>query len=59
MRRKRMKEGRRGALERIPPPASASEDAKERGPQLPPSLAHPESRPNSALRAVINFGLSW
>jgi hypothetical protein len=42
----------------VPPPASASEDAKERGPQLPPSLAHPEPRPNSAVRAVINFGLA-
>src|SRR5438477_847114 len=42
----------------VPPPASASEDAKERGPQLPPSLAHPEPRPNSAVWAVINFGLA-
>ena len=55
---KRMKEGRRGAWSGVPPPASASDDAKERGPQLPPSLAHPEPRPNSAVRVVINFGLA-
>jgi len=52
---KRMKEGRRGAWSGIPPPASASDDAKERGPQ-PLRLWHKlDSRANPTGRLVITL----
>src|SRR5947207_12963190 len=43
---KMVKEGRRGAWSGTPPPASASEDAKERGPQLPTVSGTPEFSAN-------------
>ena len=54
---KMVREGRRGAWSGIPPPASASDDAKERGPQLPASLAQAGFSGKPERSACDNFGV--